>query len=207
MKIIYSISLVFSLLFICSCSDNRVKDEPAVIQHQTPEVLDDSKADLSSVSKRYSSDIVQDLFNEAVSKNSELQKLTNRINTIGEIKADSLKPYSVYLQNNDMYWSSANRYISQISDSVLKNDLKEIFKNMEINYKAAISKHSFLMEKLEGKEKMLNDYEILMKLSVTIPMISSYQKNELPAINTLNSLVGIYDTLINDTRSYSTIIK
>jgi len=207
MKLVYTISLVFSLLIICSCSDNRVKDEPAEIQNQTPEVLGDSKTDRSSISKRYSSDMVQDLFNEAVSRNSELQKLTNRIYTIGEIKADSLKPYNVYLQNNELYWSSANRYISQISDSVLKHDLKEILKKMEINYKAAISKHSFLLEKLEGKEKMLHDYEILMKLSVTIPMISSYQKNELPDINTLNHLVGVYDTLISDTRSYSTITK
>ncbi len=207
MKLIYSIGLFFSFLFVFSCSENRVKEGPAEIQNQTPEVLDDSQADISSISKRYSSDMVQNLFNEAVTKDSELQKLTNRMNTIGEIMADSLKPYRTYIQNNNMYWSSANRYISQISDSVLKHDMKEIFKNLESNYKAAISKHSFLMEKLEGKEMMLHDYEILMKLSVTIPMINSYQKNELPDLNTLNHLVGVYDTLIKDTRSYSTMIK
>jgi hypothetical protein len=207
MKLDLFIGLVISSFILFSCTNNRKKEAHEIIQNQTPEILDDSKTDISSISKRYSSDIVQDLFNEAVSKDNKLKNLTDNLNEIGSIKADSLKPYREYFQNNTAYWSSANRYISMISDSILKNDLKEIFKDFESKYEATISKHNYLIEKIEGKEKILNDYQILMKLSITIPMISSYQKNELPDLKALNNIVVRYDTLINETQNYSTIIK
>lgn len=207
MKLDFFISLVISSFIIFSCSNNRTKEAPEVIQNQTPKILDDSKTDISSVSKRYSSDIVQDLFVEAVSKDNKLKKLTENIKEIGDIKADSLKPCREYFQNNNAYWSSANRYVSMISDSVLKNDLKEIFKDLESKYKTSISKHNYLMEKIDEKEKILNDYQLLMKLSITIPMISSYQKNELPGLDKLNNMIYMYDTLIKETKEYSTIKK
>jgi len=207
MKLHLFSTLIISSVIIYSCSDNRTKREPETIQNQTPEVLDDSKTDVSSISKRYSSDIVQDLFNEAVSKDENLSKLTDRIHGISDIKADSLKPYKEYFQNNNAYWSSANRYISMISDSILKNDLKEIFKNLESKYKTSISKHNYLIDQIDEKQRILNDYEILMKLSITVPMISSYQKNELPDLKTLNNLINIYDTLINETKDHSKNLK
>lgn len=196
---------LFVLFLLMACGNYRPKEVSAETQNETPKVLDDSKANVSSISKRYSSDIIQDLYNEAVEKDVNLKKLNDKLNGINEMKTDSLKRYSGYFQNNEKYWFSANSYISEISDSVLRNDLKEIFKKMESSYQSSISRHNTLMEKLEGKEKILNDYEILMKLSITLPMIARYQKNELPNIKTLNSIINVYDTLINETKKYSLV--
>lgn len=206
MKLNSFLSLITASLLLFSCSEGK-KEAPEVTQNQTPEILNNSKPDVSSISKRYASDIVQDLFNEAVSKDIKLKKLTDKLNEIASIKGDSLKPYRAYFQNNEAYWLSADKYINMISDSILKNDLKEVFKDFISKYETSISKHNYLIEKIEGKEKVLNDYQILMKLSITIPMISSYQKNELPDLKALNNILNRYDTLINETKKYSTIIK
>ena len=199
------IPLVCSFLYF-SCSDNKPKDEP-VIQEQTPEILDNSKPDISSVSKRYASDILQELFNEAAGKDSKLKELSDRMTEIGEMKNDSLQPFREYLHNNDMYWQSAYNYINQLNDSILKNEFREIFKNMEAKYKKSISNHNLVLDNLDNREIALHDYEILMKLSVTAPMITNYQKNELPALDGLNRLIGSYDTLIIATKKYTKTVK
>lgn len=199
---------LFVLFLLMACENYRPKEVSAETQNETPKVLDDSKVDVSSFSKRYtdiSSDIIPDLYKEAVEKDVNLKKLNDKLNGINEMKADSLKRYSGYFQNNEKYWFSANSYISEISDSVLRNDLKEIFKKMESSYQSSISRHNTLMEKLEAKERILKNYEILMKLSITLPMIARYQKNELPNIKTLNNMINVYDTLITETKKYSIV--
>jgi hypothetical protein len=200
------IPLICSFL-VHSCSDNKTKDHDTQIQDQTPEVLDNSKPEISSISKRYASDIVQDLFNEAISKDPKLKVLTEKMDEIGKIKNDSLKPLRDYFQNNDNYWESANRYIGQLSDSLLKNELKEIIKDLESDYRKSISNHNFVIKSLDDRTHALNDREILMKLLLTFPMITNYQKNELPDLNSLNNLMRMYDTIIKETDEYSDIVK
>jgi hypothetical protein len=207
MKLHHLPFLILSLVFIFSCNGNRPNQVTAENQNQTPEVLDDAKIEVSSLTKREAPNMVQNLFNEAVSKDEQLKNLTDRINGIGKIKTDSLKSYREYFQNNEAYWSSANDYIGMIGDSALRNDLKEIFKDLESKYNAGISKQKALITKIDEKQNLLNDYEIIMKLSVTIPMINTYQKNKMPTLKTLNNVVVMYDTLINETKDYSTIKK
>lgn len=205
-KALLLIFLICSFL-VFSCSDNKIKNHEGDVQDQTPEVLNNLKPELSSISKRFSSDIVQELFNEAASKDAKLKDLTKKIEEIENIKNDSLKPFRVYLQNNDNYWEIANNYISRLNDSTLKNELKEIIKNLESDYRKSISNHDYVMNTLDNRTKTLNDREILMKVLVTFPMITNYQKNELPDLNGLNHLVHMYDTLIKETEAYSDIVK
>jgi hypothetical protein len=60
------------ILIMISCTDNRNVKEEQVIQNQTPEILDHTKTDskITSITKRYSGDIVQELFDEAVKYNT-----------------------------------------------------------------------------------------------------------------------------------------
>jgi leucyl aminopeptidase (aminopeptidase T) len=201
----------YLILFICSfllhsCADNKAKEE-TVLQEQTPEILDNSKSEISSLSKRYDSDIVQELFNEAMSKDSKLKNLSERMNEIGRLKSDSLQPFRKYFQNNELYWTNAYKYINQVSDSAMKHNLKIVFKEMEAKYKNSVSNPRDIISNLEKRESILNDCEILMKLSVSASMISNYQKNELPGLNGLNRMIESYDTLINETKEYSKIVK
>jgi|WetSurMetagenome_2_1015567.scaffolds.fasta_scaffold98986_2 hypothetical protein len=199
-------SLIF--LFVCySCADNKPKVDSAEMQNQTPDVLDDAKPGISSVSKRYTSGMVEDLFIEAMNKDDSLKAIVNEMNEMNNTKNDSLRAIKTYFQNNDMYWISANNYIDKLSDTLLKNDLREIFKSLETKYKKSTANHNYVVDNLENKAIVLRDCEIIMKLTISAQMMDNYQKNKLPALNGLKSLVVSYDTLINKTKEYSTIAK
>jgi hypothetical protein len=208
MKGILVLIILICAVTISSCSHRNDKNTQPVIQNQTPEVLENTKSDLkvSSFSKRYEGDIIQELFNEALSKDEELKTLSEKMAEINTVKNDSLESYRTYIQNNNRYWSNIFEYINQISDSTIKIELRESFKIMESKYLESIKPHDLIISRLDVKSKVLNDREILMKIIVTQPMMYNYQRNELPAIKPLKDLANMYDELIKRTQPY-TIIK
>lgn len=197
------------ILVMCSCAHNKDKKEEPAIQNQTPEVLDqaDAASKLASISKRYSNDIIQELFDEAINKDPELKSLVENIDKTGKSTIDSLQQYNTYIQNNNSYWSAANDYISQISDSTTKKLMKDAFRNLKANHDNLISQHKVLNENITKSEVTLNDHLILMKLLVTEPMMLNYQRNELPDIKKMKGVLNMYDTLINRTESYTKFTK
>jgi len=197
------ILLVISLI-ICSCSNNNRNIEETATQNQTPVSLDEGKieSDLSYISKRDESDIIQKLFNEAMSKDSVLKNLNDRINEVNHLKYDSLEAYNNYINNNNSYWSGVDSYINQLNDSALQREMKDVFQILESKYKNRIFQHDLAIDKLEAKAKKLDDCEILMKLIVTEPMMINYQRNELPDIKSLNNLINVYDNLIKKSEPF-----
>lgn len=200
---------MFFALTIVSCNFKNDKIEEQTVQDQTPELLDNTNNDnkTGSFSKRYKSDIIQQLFEEAKNKDPKLKDITLRISEINNAKTDSLESFNIYNQNNDRYWSSVDNYINQLSDSSIRKEMKEVLNKIESSHKKRMSQHNLAVEKINSRSIILNDQTILMKLFVTERMMNNYQLNELPDIKKLNSIIYSYDTLINETKAYTTIIK
>ena len=205
---------LFSIILICiilisSCSKNKkgTNDEPENM-NPTPEVLDNNR-DLkeSSMSRSYRADLIQELYQEAINKDDKLKNLNTRINEIDQIKEDSLKSFYKFVQTNRNYYETVNDYINQVSDSTIKVELKEIFKVIESKYKLRASKLVSDVEAIDSKTKILNDQVILMKLLITEPMMSNYQRNQLPNVEPIINLEKIYDALIKDIKPYTVINK
>jgi hypothetical protein len=190
-----------------SCSNNK-NNEPGeeIIQDQTPEIFDE-KSDIASISKRYEADIIQKLYQEALDKNQELNALNNRIIEIDNLKNDSLELYYKYINQNRNYYNTVDNYINMLNDSALKDDVNAIFEKLENEYSQSISMHERSVELTNTRTKMLNDRLILMKLFVTVPMMSNYQKNELPDIKTIKFIAEKYDTLIDATKPFTVFIE
>ena len=71
--------LLLSFLII-SCSNDRNSTPQQNNIEQTPEALnEDKKLDISSYRKRYDSDIIKKLFDEAVENNESLKSLTSNL--------------------------------------------------------------------------------------------------------------------------------
>jgi hypothetical protein len=202
-------TILISIIIITSCSNKKKRiADGSEIQNPTPEVLDNNR-DLkaASISRSYRADIIQELYQEAINKNEKLKKLNNRINEIDGIKEDSLEQYNKFIQTNRNYYETVDDYINQLSDSTIKSEFKEIFKVIENKYKVRVSKLVSAVETIDSKTKFLNDQVILMKLLITEPMISNYQINESPNIETINNLGKKYDSLIKDIKPYTVINK
>ena len=197
------------LIFTFSCKSVSDKKQQENILEETPKVLDDNKSDvnLSSYSKRMNKDIIQQLFDEALEKDEKLQSINSRISKIQSIKTDSLEEYQTYIRNNQLYWNSLKQYASQLNDTTARDELKGMIETLEKKYNHEISHLDSIEKQIEKRDQKLEDQEILMKIFITHPMMSNYQRNEFPEINTLKSIRNMYDTLIRDTEEYSTIKK
>jgi len=205
---LYSIIILSVTLSVFSC-DESGKSVNQQNQNQTPEVFNESELEqeISSVSKRYWDDIVSKLYDEALENNAKLHKLDDDINEMHHITNDSLKLYRKYASTNSNYWSTANNYIEQLSDSLLRISSKEFFKQFEIAYSHKILKHKAVLDTINKRSVLLNDKLIIMKLLISASMMENYQSNELPDIETMRRLVSEYDKLIKETTEFTEIVK
>ncbi len=203
------LGITLGLIALLSCSEKAEnKVELQEVQNETPQVLDqNTDYKLSSISKRYSSDIISKLYNEALEKSSKLNQLNDEINGVLETKNDSLLNYSKFSQTNTNYWTTANSYVNQIQDSVLKESTLEVIKVLESTYKNKMSIYEQKLIEIDKKTISLNDQLILMKLVVTEPMMKNYQRNEKPNIKSLEMIISEYDRLIKETEEYTNFEK
>jgi hypothetical protein len=152
-------------------------------------------------------DIVQQLFEEAMSKDEKLNSINSRIASITEIKKDSLESYNTYIRNNNNYWLSVRSYASQLSDTLLREELKVLIDGIEKKYQQKLTPLNTTITQIEDRQRTLRDQEILMKILVTEPMMNNYQRNEYPNIKKLEAVKKSYDTLIKDVKTYTKINK
>lgn len=201
--------LALITIFSFSCSNNRPSiEQQATPQEQTPDVLHANKSlDFSSYSKRTNYDIIQQLFEEAVSKDENLKILTSRIKETDEMRNDSLEAYQTYINNNQNYLNSLSSYANQISDSTLKKNMNQFIDGLKEKYSERVSPLLSVESKIETSERTLRDQEILMKIVVTAPMMNSYQRNEYPNIKTLEYIMQEYDSLIANVKPYTKFQK
>jgi chromosome segregation ATPase len=196
------------LLFIVSCSNDRGKAEQDNPNEQTPQVLNDErKLDISSYSKRYGTDIIQELFDEAVESDKQLKAVTTKLDKVKEMKSDSLEAYQTYIRNNQNYWNALTRYSNQLSDSTLKITLTKLIENLKQKQSQRTSELDTLVADIKTAERNLGDLELLMKILVTEPMMSNYQRNKVPNRQTLESVKMEFDSSIKAVEPYAEIRK
>lgn len=197
--------LLLLLLFITNCKNKTGNKKPTSQETftETPEVLNtDLNYKSISFSKRYDSDIISQLYKEAIDKNTNLEKLHQEIIKMGSIENDSISEYSQYVSVNARYFANAKTYANGIKDSLLKESTLSVFNSIETTYKKKIEALVEKQKIITEKSKALDDQLILMKLYVTESMIRNYQNNEKPDIKTLEHIIKKYDSLIKASEKF-----
>ena len=98
---------LLSIVIFISCNTKHSNEktighkEP---QNETPEVFEQTKieTELKSFGKRYSENVIEQLFNEAKEKDTDLENLMNDISQIKVSTIDSQEAYNIYKNNNDL---------------------------------------------------------------------------------------------------------
>ncbi len=203
--------ILFSIILFIGCNEKKIDtqktDEDLLA---TPVALDENKNELnmSLLSKRYDSNLVEELFEEVLSKDKELKILMKNIQLI---ENDSVglktKSYKKYSNTNDKYWNDVHSYSMQIKDSVLKKTVSKMFEVLESDYRKKIADHEDMINEIFQKSLVLSDQVILLKLLLTQPLFSNYQRNEMPKKEVLQSVINDYDKLIGETLKYTKITK
>ncbi|GAA4212414.1 hypothetical protein GCM10022289_43290 [Pedobacter jeongneungensis] len=165
--------IVLCTAFSCNDAETQTNNK------ETPAALQDDKS-YNIISKRGSGDLIENLYADAVSKDSALKKLAESINEIRDEKTDSLKKFDIYDGKNQEYFTSANYHLKKIKDSLLRKSLTTLIaKNLE-EYNDKVSSHRKLVKTINAKMVSLNDLELALKVSRTFPLIKKYQKENLP---------------------------
>lgn len=165
--------IVLCMAFSCKDAETQTDNK------ETPAALQDDKS-YNIISKRGREDLIENLYADAVSKDSALKQLDESINEIRDGKIDSLKKFDIYEEKNQDYFFSANYHVKEIKDSLLRKSLTALIaKNLE-EYNNKVSSHRKLVKTINAKMVSLNDLELALKISRTFPLIKKYQKENLP---------------------------
>jgi len=179
--------------------------------NRTPEVLQNSRGngarDYSLSIKRGRGDIVHKLYEEALEKDPKLVDIEEKIKAIEEIKYASTKDYQKFSANSSWYWTDANRYVSQINDSVLQQTMAKLLKEMQNKYDEKMANHMLLNYAINEKRELLNDHHTFLKLAVTMKMMDTYFNNEKPDVKPMQSVNKRYDELIKEISAVETLDK
>lgn len=191
------LKLLFTSSLLISCSTD--KKDPEELINETPTAIDvPSSYDIASYKDRgWKENIIERLFKEAIDKNNEVTIVNESIEIAAKIYEDSLKEYTKFVNINEDYWKTANSYISNISDTVVRHSIKEVFDKAELNYCNSKKELINLRDKITLEKERYDNQVLLLKLVVTLPMIQNYQKNELPDSSKLNDILTGFNNADN----------
>lgn len=190
---------IILVLTFASCKDNSTQENP---KQETPKALEDKSASYEIVSKRGYDDLVESLYSELTSKNIELKDLEGKIDELNSSRNDTTALFDKFNEKNQSYFSSANRHISEIKDSLLRDRMNLLITQNLAKYDASIAKHNGLLKIIKAKSLSISDLHSILKIVKTLPLIEKYQKDNLPQtksfegyIKQQNETIKLADTL------------
>lgn len=176
---------------LISC--NQKRDEHN--QNNIPVTLQDNKkSSLEIFSKRGFDDLVDDLYNEKLGKDLVLKMIEKDYKDLIENKSDSLEEFSNYMGKNNNYYSSAERHLKEIKDSVLNKEINSILVNSKNRFTQKISYLNSLEKILNEQEIIAEDRHAAIKILITLVMIESYQ-DAAPSAKPIESILDEFKNL------------
>jgi hypothetical protein len=193
MRKLFAISLIAALIS-CGQKENQDKKESG-----TPAALQDKT--LKRLTVR-GNDLVDELYEELVSKSPQLQKL--------ETDIDAFKPdansgdFFDYESKSKAYYYSAKSYANTITDSITKKNVLELIEKSNKRYELKANDLNKLDQSIGDKEIALRDSHTILKIALTMPLIEKYQDENLPDKRPLINMTQRQDSLIQRTQSFTT---
>jgi hypothetical protein len=162
-----------------------------------PKALEDKSISYEIVSRRGDDDLVESLYNELVSKDIELKKLEEKIDALNNSKSDSIESFNKFNRKIQTYFHAADRQVSAINDSLLRNKMKLLVAGNLTNYNSQVAKHQELIDIITAKETTISDLHTVLKIVKTLPLIEKYRKDNLPNTQPLKGFIKQQDQTIN----------
>lgn len=192
MKVVVMLSTVV-FLALAACTDSRAKGKQ---NQETPKALQDKNTSSEISYKRRPDDLVESLYQELAVKTPALKQLEDQIDHLRSSEDDSTESFVNYHAKNESYFNSAGSHAGNINDSILKDKIKLLIANSASRYNSSVSLHNELLKSIEAKDLVLRDLHILLKITRTLPLISQYQKDNLPSTRSMKGFSKELDKTI-----------
>lgn len=192
--------IIFVLVFALVSCDSKYQDNKP--EEEIPKALENKNASYDIFSKRGYNDLVESLYRELLDKDTGLKKLEDKIDDLNKSKNDTTKLFAKFNEKNQSYFSSADKHILLIKDSLLRDRIKNLIGAQLTKYNSGIARHNELLRIIESGQATISDLHIVLKIIKTLPLIDKYQKDNQPGTKSLegyiekqNEAIQLADTL------------
>ena len=181
------------VFIIVSCNNSKTHNEP---NQELPKALEGKSSSYETISKRGHEDLIESLYSELVSKDNDLKRLEENIDELNRSKSDSTALFDQFNGKNQSYFSSADRHIGEITDSLVRERLRNLIAIQLAKYKSSTARHNELLTLINGKQTALSDMYHVLKIVRTLPLIDKYQQDNIPAKKPLEDYIKKQDGAI-----------
>lgn len=165
--------LVFlSLTILFYCGSNTTDSVPG---QETPKALQD---DVLSY-KRSGKSLMEDLYDELVTKSPELKTLEDNLDILRKKETDLKEAFDKYDSKSHHYYNSTAR-ANSISDSLLRKKIEALLTSSQKKYSAKKSEIGSLLAAAASNNASLQDHHLVLKIVLTLPLMEEYQNDNLP---------------------------
>jgi hypothetical protein len=176
-----------------ACGDPQPAQQKST---EVPKALKENSDGYEFSSKRGKDDLVENLYRELAGKSPELNALEMNIRNLQTSRFDSSKEYDNYKEPILSYYGSAKNHLEQISDSTLKEKIRQILSLSLEKYHSGTAKHDNILKSIESKNHTLNDLHTVLKIMRTLPIMEKFQKENLPGTSPLEGFEKRLDVTI-----------
>lgn len=189
---------IFVIAGFMACGDSHPAEQKSP---EVPKALKNDDKSYEIISKRGKEDLVESLYGELAGKTPELNALELNIRALHLSRFDSSKAYDNFNEQNQSYYSSAKNHLERISDSTLKEKIRQMLGVSLEKYHSTTTKHENILKSIESKNLTLNDLHTLLKIVRTLPIMEKYQKENLPQTASLEGFENRLDETIKSVDS------
>lgn len=184
--------IVFLIVFSFSFCNN---DNGGNQEKDLPTILSDDQTIMTHYSSdRYS--IIDELYNHVLNQNEELAKLDKTIEDYFEILSKNTEAIEKFNDVNKKFFSEAKTISESIRDEKLKKEISERLNRNELNYDQLLLMSHSKLDRIDSLNTLINDYQHVLKLAVTLPIIQEFQNTKLPDIQMLDRIIEEQEAIL-----------
>lgn len=166
-------------IILMSCGNHRNENKTGN-KEGIAKALQDNKSVVSSLKQYRGSNIIDELFEEAMSNDSLLRNLNDQINKHSQTSQSLFEIFDKYNGKSQNYYSVALSSSNSIMDSLIKQNLVKLINESQEKYKSKIFVFNSLTGQINKNLTSINDLYTVLKVFKTMPMIEEYQNKNIP---------------------------
>ncbi|MBC7486628.1 MAG: hypothetical protein H7282_07735 [Cytophagaceae bacterium] len=182
--------LVVISLFLAACSSEISKEKDVPL----------SSTD-ASLQETRTENVLDLLYLELKEQRPELIALDKQIKEVDQAKEKALGDYKKYNSKNEQYYLTANQYLNNIKDSLLRNSVELLLNKSQYAYDQENAAMALAAAQLENRSVSLHDHQEALKIILTMNLMEKYQKKQLSDDTEYQKIVDRYNQSIDSADS------
>jgi len=189
MKMPFSLYAVLLLaISVTGCKQKPGKEKPTAIHGQS--------VDVSSL-KRERYDLPERLYAEMADTSADLKQLEGLLKDLKKIKADSLKEFQSFDNENSRFYATLISKLAGIQDTSLRAATRKAVDTSLAHYHHLTHDWTSLNKEIAQKQALINDLYLILKITRTTAFMQQYQQLYFPSTTAAETVNKNMDSIIN----------